>query len=117
MRGQTNASNIGGNVGSDTRPIKIVGGVGIEVSKDVLNVDGGRLNRNKPIIFDVDPYNAGIQINASSADGQNVQIMNIYNNQGQSLLGLYLTYDNTNGVRLNASLRNANGTYRYVLII
>lgn len=32
MRGQTNASNIGGTVGSDTKPIKIVNGVATPVN-------------------------------------------------------------------------------------
>lgn len=35
MRGQTNASNIGGNVGSDTKPIKIVDGVATAVTNDL----------------------------------------------------------------------------------
>lgn len=116
MRGQTNASNVGGTVGDDTHPVKSVDGVLTPVSKAVLTADGGKLNRNKPIIFDSDPYNAGIQINASSSDGNNIQILNVYNNQGVALMGLYLSYDGTNGVRLNASVRNANGTYRYIAI-
>lgn len=106
-----------GNIGSDTKPIKIVNGIATAISKDVLTVDGGTLNRNKPIVFDIDPYNSGIQINANSSNGNNIQIMNVYDNNGQSLLGLYLSYDNINGVRLNASLRNADGTYRYVFIV
>ena len=32
MRGQTNASNIGGTIGSDTKPIKIVNGVATPVT-------------------------------------------------------------------------------------
>lgn len=106
-----------GNIGSDTKPIKIVNGVATAITKDVITVDGGHLNRNKQIIFDVDPYNSGIRINTSSSDGSNIQIMNVYNNQSQSLMGLYLSYDSANGVRLNASLRKADGSYRYVVII
>ena len=105
-----------GNIGDDTKPVKIVNGVAVPIAKGVITVDGGTLNTNKPIVFVSDPYNAGIRINANSADGNNVQILNVYNNQGVSLVGLYLSYDSTNGVRLNASVRNANGTYRYVPI-
>ena len=35
MRGQTNASNIGGSIGSDTKPIKIVNGVATAVTNDL----------------------------------------------------------------------------------
>lgn len=38
MRGQTNASNIGGNVGNSNRPIYIENGVGKAVPYDVLNI-------------------------------------------------------------------------------
>ena len=34
MRGQTNASNIGGTIGSDTKPIKIVNGVAVPVANE-----------------------------------------------------------------------------------
>lgn len=105
-----------GNIGSDTKPIKIVNGAATAISKDVLTVDGGILNTNKPLVFNSEPYNAGLQIRASSATGDNIQILNVYNNQNQSLMGLYLSYDTTNGTKLNASLRNANGTYRFISI-
>ena len=36
MRGQTNASNIGGTVGSDTKPIKMVDSVPTEVGGDLM---------------------------------------------------------------------------------
>lgn len=106
-----------GNIGSDTKPIKVINGVATAITKDVITVDGGTLNTNKAIVFTVDPYNAGIQVNTNTSNGNNVQILNIYDNQHVTLMGLYLSYDNTNGVRLNASLRNTDGTYRYSLIV
>lgn len=45
MRGQTNASNIGGNVGSDTKPIKIVNGVATAVTND-LAVDSNVVHKS-----------------------------------------------------------------------
>lgn len=105
-----------GNIGSDTKPIKIVNGVAVVVAKDVLTADGGTLNKNKQLIFSIDPYNAPFDIHTSSGDGNNVQLMNVSDSSNNPLMGLYLTYDSTNGVRLNASVRNANGTYRYVPI-
>ena len=105
-----------GDIGNNTKPVKIVNGVAVPIAKDVITVDGGTFNTNKPLVFICDPYNASIQIRANTTDGQNIQILNVLNSQNVSLVGLYLSYDNTNGVRLNASVRNADGTYRYVPI-
>lgn len=105
-----------GNIGSDTKPVKIVNGVAVAVAENVLTVDGGTLKKNKQLIFSIDPYNAPFDIHTSSGDGNNIQLINVFDSSNNSLMGLYLTYDSTNGVRLNASLRNANGTYRYVPI-
>ena len=39
MRGQTNASNIGGTVGDDTHPVKIVNGVATAVTNELQTVE------------------------------------------------------------------------------
>lgn len=43
MDGSTNASNVGGNVGSDTKPIKIVNGQAVAVNNDLI-ISGGYAN-------------------------------------------------------------------------
>ena len=42
MRGATNASNIGGTVGSDTKPIKIVNDVATPVANDLVSTQGSQ---------------------------------------------------------------------------
>ena len=40
MKGTTNASNIGGTVGTDTKPIKIVDGKAVAVSNNLVSTQG-----------------------------------------------------------------------------
>lgn len=105
-----------GTVGSDTKPIKIVNGVATAITKDVLTVDGGSLNTNKHIDGIVNAYNTPFRV--YSADGNsNIYALDIYDNNGVKLIGLYVTWDNSTGAHLSAVRRKADGTYTYPTIV
>lgn len=59
MRGQTNASNIGGTVGSDTKPIKIVNSIPIPVAYNLLSTVGGQKVDSGMIIIHNAPISSG----------------------------------------------------------
>ena len=104
------------SVGSDAKPIKLVNGVATAITKDVLTVDGGDLNHNKYITGRVSAYNTPFRV-ASTDGNNNIYALDIYDNQGNKLIGLYVTWDSTNGARLNAVKRKANGDYSYPTIV
>ena len=116
MRGPTNAETVGGTVGSNTKPIKIIDGQAVAVDYDVITTQGGTFGHNKHIDFPVDQYNTPLRINATN-NGNNIYLMDVYDNNGVRLLGLYVTWDSTNGARLNAVKRKANGDYSYPTVI
>ena len=116
MRGVTNADNIGGTVGSDTKPIKIVNGQAVAVSYDVITTQGGTFEHNKHIDFPVDPYNIPLRI-AGRNDGNNIYLMSVADNNGTNLISFYVTWDTTNGARLCAVRRKADGTYSYPVVV
>ena len=125
MRGQTNASNIGGTVGSDTKPIKIVNGVATAVTND-LAVDSAVMHNtgNEYItghktfqsLGNDSSLDAIRYLSAGTPSSQEVQpIYTIYNADASiRQANLYLQKD-TNGVlSLNIELRKNDGTYKYV---
>ena len=105
-----------GTVGTDTKPIKIVNGIATAITKDVLTVDGGTLSTNKFIEGVVAPYNTPFRVRSNQGNS-NIYVMDIYDNNGNKLIGLYVTWDNNTGAHLAAVKRNADGTYSYPQII
>ena len=96
MRGQTNASNIGGNVGDDLHPIKIVNSVPVPVSLSVL----------------LDPKKTP-EISTGGADLYPT-FWSIKNGNGREVLLFKLHYLTNGRVEFYVRIRNADDTWRDV---
>lgn len=105
MRGQTNASNIGGNVGSDTKPIKIVNGVPVAVAYDLLSTSGNQ-NLNGSLSFS-SVGNIGAYMDSSG--GQ--ILISAYNQNTRYRSRLIIAIQNDNTANLILQKFDNNDTY------
>lgn len=74
MIGDTNAQSVGGTVGTDTKPVKIVDGIAVAVTNDLISNTGNQ------------SINGDLTVNKAIIDQLSIDVLSSSNN-------LYNTYD------------------------